>query len=225
MGYRPDLSNFTTTGIRDWASKTTRIYDTYVPREIEKAEPQGIMSFGELFMRMADGQSVPPDEVGFCHQHTEMVSEWLKKRGFKPADWTKRLGRTYVSFIRDLEFLVRLQESDLFSYVYYDVQNDMAGIDAKVGYLGEEWNLQFFWFNPKRPQQSLHWLEKKQRKYRHIPNLIYVPLTSLECEVVGGFTFYPAAKVQEIIKFVDRQWLIGFEAQRCVKKDMVDSAV
>lgn len=214
MGYRPDLSNFTTTGIREWAANTTRIYDTYVPRDIERAEPQGIMPFGELFMRMADGQIIPPDEKEFCIRHTEMATPWLERRGFNPADWTKRMGRTYVSFVRDLEFLVRLQESDLFTYVYYDVENDMAGIDAKVGYIGEEWNLQFFWFNPEKPQQNLHWLEKKQRKYRHIPNLIYVPLTPLECDIIGGFTFYPAEKVQEITKFADRQWLIKFATNR-----------
>jgi len=214
MGYRPDLSGFTTMGIREWAMNTCRIYDTYVPREIERAEPKGIMPFGELFMRLADGQQVPPSEKEFCLKHTEMATDWLKKHGFKPGDWTKRLGRTYVSFVRDLEFLVRLKESDAFTYVYYDVQDDMNGIDAKVGYIGEEWNLQFFWFNPERPQQSLHWLEKKQRKYRHIPHMIYVPLTPLECDTVGQFVFYPAVKVQEITKYADREWLTEFAANR-----------
>ncbi len=220
MGYRPDLSRFTTKGIREWAAQTDRYYDGYVPKDIERAEPKGIMAFGELFMRMADNQMIPPSEKEFCIRHTEMATPWLERHGFKPSEWSKRLSRTYASFIRDLEFLVRLHESDLFSYVYYDVENDMAGIDAKVCYIGEEWNLQFFWFNPERPQQSLHWLEKKQRKYRHIPHLIYVPLTPLECDIVGGFTFYPAEKVQEIAKFADRQWLIDFSASRKEKMPM-----
>jgi len=57
MSYRPNLKNMTTIGIREWAAKTERFFDGYVPRDIESAEPKGAcMSFGELFMRMADGQ-------------------------------------------------------------------------------------------------------------------------------------------------------------------------
>lgn len=219
MGYRPNLKNMTTIGIREWAAKTERFFDGYVPRDIESAEPKGAcMSFGELFMRMADSQKVPPNEKEFCLRHTEMASPWLLKHGYKPKDWTKRLARAYVAFVRDTEFLVRLQESDLFTYVYYDVENDHRGIDAKVGYLGEEWNLQFFWFNPEHPRNSYHWLEKKQAKYRNIPHLIYIPLTPLEADIIGGFNFFPADKVQEIIKFAERQWLMEFSAERSAKR-------
>jgi hypothetical protein len=41
MGYRPDLSGFTTMGIREWAMNTCRIYDTYVPKEIEGLSLKG----------------------------------------------------------------------------------------------------------------------------------------------------------------------------------------
>lgn len=226
MGYRPDLRNLTTIGIREWAAKTDRFFDGYVPREIESAEPRTTcMSFGELFMRMIDGQKVPPNEKDFCLRHTDLARDWLIKHGYNPKDWTKRMARTYVSFVRDVEFIVRLQESDLFNYVYYDVENDHRGIDATVGYLGVEWNLQFFWFNPERPQKSLHWLERKQQKYRKIPNLIYIPLSPLEADEVGGFIFFPPDKVQEIVKFADRQWLIDFSAQRFNKKIHENQAV
>lgn len=212
-------------GIREWAAKTDRYFDGYVPKDIERAEPKGIMPFGEVFMRMASSQSIPPAEKEFCLRHTDLATPWLEAHGFRPGDWSKRLSRAYVSFVRDMEFLVRLRESGLFSHVYYDVQDDMRGIDAKVGYIGAEWNLQFFWFNPERPQQSLHWLEKKQAKYRHIPNLIYIPLTPLDCDIIGGFTFYPADKVHDITKFADRQWLMDFASQRNAKKADTGSAL
>lgn len=98
------------------------------------------------------------------------------------------------------------------------MENDHRGIDAKVGYLGEEWNLQFFFGSILSiPEIATHWLEKKQAKYRNIPHLIYIPLTPLEADIIGGFNFFPADKVQEIIKFAERQWLMEFSAERSAR--------
>lgn len=59
-------------------------------------------------MRMTDGQQVPPNEKNSASDTPKMASPWLLKHGYKPKDWTKRLARAYVAFVRDTEFLVRL---------------------------------------------------------------------------------------------------------------------
>lgn len=214
MGYRPNLDNLTTAKIRAWAAETERVYDGYVHPRIESAEPKGFcMSFGELFMRMTDGQEVPPDERLFCERHTELVAPWLTSHGYKPRDWTRRVGRAYSSFVRDLEFLVRLKESQRFEYIYYDLDDDFKGVDGKLGYLNEEWNLQFFWYNPMKAERSSHWLAKKQKSsYRYLKNMIFVPLTPLEADNVGQFYFFPAHKVDEVIKYAEVQWIQKYKS-------------
>jgi hypothetical protein len=204
--FKPDLSRFKTSDIRNWAANLSWHNDGYVPKGIERINSRGVITFAESFFRMADGASEVPDEKTWLNSYMTRITPWLDDNRVNPTHWACRASRGYLSLVRDLELITRLQESSLFQGVSYCLEDDLRGIDCSVIYQGETWNLQMLKTREGKNRVDYQNLEAKARKFSIIPNLIMLPINEYNSDRITWFEFYRPDEIFNIMDKIDINW-------------------